>query len=53
MKHEKRYRSTGKAGEYLTRFRIMPWIELLLALGFVAALVWAFWTYALPFLRGC
>ena len=52
MKHEKRYRSTGKIGKRLTRFRIMPWIELLLALGFVAALVWAFWTYALPFLRG-
>ena len=49
MKHEKRYRSTGKIGKYLTRFRIMPWIELLLVLGFLAALGWAFWKYAIPF----
>ena len=49
MKHEKRYRSTGKIGKRLTRFRIMPWLELLLALGFVAALGWAFWRFAIPF----
>ncbi|MBR3271761.1 MAG: hypothetical protein IKI59_07525, partial [Clostridia bacterium] len=49
MKHEKRYRSTGKAGKYLTRFRIMPWLELLLVLGFLAALGWAIWKYAVPF----
>ena len=49
MKHEKRYRSTGKIGKYLTRFRIMPWIELLLVLGVLAALGWAFWKFALPF----
>ena len=49
MKHEKRYRSTGKIGKYLTRFRIMPWIELLLVLGFFAALGWAVWKYAIPF----
>ncbi len=49
MKHEKRYRSTGKVGKYLTRFRIMPWIELLLVLGFFAALGWAVWKYAIPF----
>ena len=49
MKHEKRYRSTGKAGKYLTRFRIIPWLELLLVLGFLAALGWAIWKYAVPF----
>ena len=49
MKHEKRYRSTGKIGKRLTRFRIVPWLELLLALGFLAALGWAFWKYAIPF----
>ena len=27
----------------------MPWLELLLALGFVAALGWAFWRFAIPF----
>lgn len=49
MKHEKRYRSTGKVGKYLTRFRIMPWIELLLVLGFLVALGWAIWKFAIPF----
>ena len=52
MKHEKRYRYTGKIGKRLTRFRIMPWLELLLALGFLAALIWAFRTYAIPFFQG-
>ena len=52
MKHEKRYRSTGKIGKRLTRFRIVPWLELLLALGFVAALGWAFWKFAIPFFKG-
>ena len=52
MKHEKRYRSTGKVGKYLTRFRIMPWIELLLVLGFLAALGWAIWKFAIPFFEG-
>lgn len=49
MKHEKRYRSTTKLGKHLTRFRIMPYLELLLAIGFLAALGWAFYTYAIPF----
>lgn len=49
MKREKRYRSTGKVGTHLNRFRILPWIELLLVLGFLAALGWAFWKYAIPF----
>ncbi len=52
MKHEKRYRSTGKIGKHLTRFRVMPWIELLLVLGFLAALGWAFWRFAIPFFEG-
>lgn len=52
MKHEKRYRSTGKVGKHLTRFRIVPWLELLLALGFLAALGWAFWKFAIPFFKG-
>ena len=52
MKHEKRYRSTGKIGQRLKRFRIMPWLELLLALGFLAALGWAVWKYAIPFFEG-
>ena len=49
MKHEKRYRSTGKIGKYLTRFRIMPWLELLLVLGVFAALGWAIWKFVIPF----
>ena len=49
MKREKRYRSTGKTHTRLTGFRIVPWLELLLALGFVAALCWAFWKFAIPF----
>ena len=52
MKHEKRYRSTGKVGQRLKRFRIMPWLELLLALGVLFALGWAFWKFAIPFLEG-
>ena len=49
MKHEKRYRSTTKLGKHLMRFRILPWIELLLVLGFLVALGWAAWKYAVPF----
>ena len=49
MKHEKRYRSTTKLGKHLMRFRILPWIELLLVLGFLVALGWAAWKYAIPF----
>ena len=49
MKHEKRYRSTTKLGKHLMRFRVLPWIELLLVLGFLAALGWAAWKYAIPF----
>lgn len=48
MKREKRYRTAGKIGQRLKRFRIVPWIELLLALGFLAALGWATWKYAVP-----
>ena len=48
MKHEKRYRSTGKIGKRLSRFRIVPWLELLLALGFLAALGWAVWKFVVP-----
>ena len=51
MKRDKRYRSTGKIGKSLKRFRIVPWLELLLALGFVAALGWAMWTYGIPYLK--
>ena len=51
MKHEKRYRSTGKIGKRLTRFRIVPYLELLLALGFLVALGWAFWKFAIPFFQ--
>lgn len=51
MKHEKRYRSTTKFGKHLMRFRILPWIELLLVLGFFAALGWAIYTYAIPFFK--
>ena len=52
MKHEKRYRSTGKIGKRLTRFRIVPYLEILLVLGFLAALGWATWTYGIPYLKG-
>lgn len=52
MKREKRYRSTEKAGKSLKRFRIMPYLEILLVIGFVAAFGWAMWTYGIPFLKG-
>ena len=52
MKHEKRYRSTGKAASRFSRFRIAPYLEILLGLGLLAALGWAVWTYGVPFFRG-
>ncbi len=52
MKREKRYRSTGKIGKRLSRFRILPWLELLLVIGFFAALGWAVWKYVIPFFHG-
>jgi outer membrane protein assembly factor BamB len=51
MKHEKQYRSTGKIGKRLKRFRIVPWLELLLALGFLAALIFLLVKYAVPKMR--
>ena len=51
MKHEKRYRSTTKLGKHLMRFRVLPWLELLLVLGFFAALGWAVWKFAVPFYK--
>ena len=49
MKHEKRYRSTSKIGKHLMRFKILPWLELLLVLGVFAALGFLIWKYARPF----
>lgn len=51
MKHEKRYKSTGKVPNRLKKFRIAPYLEILLGLGLLAALGWAVWTYGVPFLR--
>ncbi len=33
------------------RFRVLPWLELLLVLGFFAALGWAVWKYVVPFYK--
>ena len=52
MKHEKRYRSTEKLKNRFKRFRITPYLEILLGLGLLAALGWAMWTYGVPFLKG-
>ena len=52
MKHEKRYRSTGKVANRFSRFRIAPYLEILLGLGLLAALGWAVWTYGIPFFKG-
>lgn len=52
MKHEKRYRSTEKAHKRVSRFRIVPWLQLLLVLGFLAALGYLAWKYAIPFFKG-
>ena len=51
MKHEKRYRSTGKVTNRLKRFKIAPYLEILLGLGLLVALGWAIYTYAVPFFR--
>ena len=51
MKHEKRYRSTGKVTNRLKRFRIAPYLEILLGIGLLVALGWAVWTYVVPFFR--
>ena len=52
MKHEKRYRSTEKLKNRFKRFRITPYLEILLGLGLLAALGWAIWTYGVPVLKG-
>ena len=51
MKHEKRYRSTEKLKNRFKKFRIAPYLEILLGLGLLAALVWAAWTYGVPFFK--
>ena len=51
MKHEKRYRSTGKFGKRLSRFRALPYLEILLGLGLLAALGFAVWKYGVPFFK--
>ena len=51
MKHEKRYRNTGKTANRFKKFRIAPYLEILLGLGLLAALVWAAWTYGVPFFK--
>ena len=51
MKHEKRYRNTGKVTNRFKKFRIAPYLEILLGLGLLAALIWAGWTYGVPFFR--
>jgi len=52
MKHETRYRSTKKGKNRFKKFRIAPYLEILLGLGLLAALGWAVWTYAIPFFNG-
>lgn len=52
MKHEKRYRSADKTHKRLSRFRILPWLQLLLALGFLAALGFLIWKFVVPFYKG-
>lgn len=52
MKHEKRYRSTEKLKNRFKRFRIAPYLEILLGLGLLAALGWAIWTWGVPFFSG-
>ncbi len=52
MKHEKQYRSTVKAKNRLKKFRIAPYLEILLGLGLLAAFCWAAWTYGVPFFKG-
>lgn len=52
MRHVKRDRPAGKIRNRLRKYRIVPWLELLLVLALLAALGWAVWTYAIPFLKG-
>ena len=52
MKHEKRYRSTEKVKIRFKRFRIAPYLEILLGLGLLAALGFAIWRYGVPFFTG-
>ena len=52
MKHEKRYRSTEKLKNRFKKFRIAPYLEILLGLGLLAALGWAVWTWGIPFFKG-
>jgi outer membrane protein assembly factor BamB len=52
MKHEKRYRSTEKVKNRFKKFRIAPYLEILLGLGLLAAFGWAAWTYGVPFMKG-
>ena len=52
MKHEKRYRSTEKIKNRFKRFRLAPYLEILLGLALLAALAWAAWTYVVPFFKG-
>lgn len=52
MKHEKRYRSTEKVKNRFKKFRIAPYLEILLGLGLLAALCWAVWNWGVPFLKG-
>jgi len=51
MKHEKRYRSTGKFGKRLSRFRALPYLEILLGLAVLAALGFLIWKFGVPFYR--
>ena len=52
MKHEKRYRSTEKLKNRFKRFRFAPYLEILLGLGLLAALVWAIRVWGVPFFHG-
>ena len=52
MKHEKRYHSTEKVKIRFKRFRIAPYLEILLGLGLLAALGFAIWRYGVPFFTG-
>ena len=52
MKHEKRYRSTERIKNRFKKFRIAPYLEILLGLGLLAALVWAIRIWGVPFFHG-